>query len=159
VAQAAPAFNGHDMALALSSAGIDTTLIDDQAVFALMARVNKVVISAAAVLADGTVVAQSGAHLVALAAKAYNVPFVACCGLYKLSPTFEKLHVPLASPADVLRFGDVGAQLEHVHVDNPVFDYVPPNLVSLLLTNFGGTQTSYVYRLLAETADPEDKFI
>ena len=39
---------------------IDTTLIEDQAVFALMARVNKVVLSAAAVLADGGVVARSG---------------------------------------------------------------------------------------------------
>lgn len=157
VAQAAPAFNGHEMALALSSAGIDTTLIDDQAVCALMARVNKVVISAAAVLADGSVVAQSGVHLVALAAKAYNVPFVACTGLYKLSPTFEKPHVPLGSPAEVLRFGDFGAQLERVRVDNPVFDYVPPNLVTLLLTNFGGYNAAYVYRLLSEWYDVADK--
>jgi translation initiation factor eIF-2B subunit beta len=65
--------------------------------------------------------------------------------------------VPLGSPAEVLRFGDFGAQLERVRVDNPVFDYVPPNLVTLLLTNFGGYNAAYVYRLLSEWYDVADK--
>ena len=41
--------DGRTTALTLAEAGIDTTLIPDDNVFALMARVNKVIISAHAV--------------------------------------------------------------------------------------------------------------
>lgn len=37
-----------------------------------------------------------------------------------------------------------------------VFDYVPPELVSLLVTDIGGHIPSYVYRLLAEYYSRED---
>ena len=38
----------------------------------------------------------------------------------------------------------------HVHVCNPAFDYVAPELISLLVTDTGGYTPSYCYRLLAE---------
>ena len=41
------------MARELATAGIATTLISDAAVFAMMARVNKVLLGAYAILADG----------------------------------------------------------------------------------------------------------
>jgi translation initiation factor eIF-2B subunit beta len=42
VAEAAPAYAGHGMAWQLAQAKVQTTLIADSAVFAMMARVNKV---------------------------------------------------------------------------------------------------------------------
>lgn len=42
VAEGAPTFDGHLMAKKLSNAGIQTTLIPDSAVFAMMARAHKV---------------------------------------------------------------------------------------------------------------------
>jgi hypothetical protein len=42
VAEAAPRYDGHTMARQLADAGVQTTLIADSAVFAMMARVNKV---------------------------------------------------------------------------------------------------------------------
>lgn len=42
VAEAAPRFDGHVMARKLADAGIATTLIADSAVYAMMARANKV---------------------------------------------------------------------------------------------------------------------
>lgn len=51
-----------------------------------------------------------------------------------------------ASPAD-----DV-----YVHVPNPTFDYIPPELISLFVTDTGGYIPSYVYRLLAEYYTRED---
>ena len=39
---------------------------------------------------------------------------------------------------------------------NPAYDYVPPELVSLYVTNMGAHQPSYIYRLLAEYYAPED---
>lgn len=37
-----------------------------------------------------------------------------------------------------------------VRVENPTWDYVPPDLVDLFITNSGGHNPSYIYRLLAE---------
>lgn len=42
VAEAGPGYDGHAMASQLSQAKVQTTLIADSAVFAMMARVNKV---------------------------------------------------------------------------------------------------------------------
>ena len=50
VCEGAPHFGGHAMAKSLAEAGIDTTVIHDAAKFAIMARVNKVLLPAHAVL-------------------------------------------------------------------------------------------------------------
>ncbi len=42
VAEGAPRYLGHTLARELAQAGIDTTAITDSAIFAMMARVNKV---------------------------------------------------------------------------------------------------------------------
>lgn len=42
VAESAPSFQGQTLAAALGAAGIETTLITDSAIFAMMSRVNKV---------------------------------------------------------------------------------------------------------------------
>jgi len=42
VAEAAPVYDGHNMARELADARVRTTLIADSAVFAMMARANKV---------------------------------------------------------------------------------------------------------------------
>lgn len=42
VAEAAPRYDGHTMARQLADAKVQTTLIADSAVFAMMARANKV---------------------------------------------------------------------------------------------------------------------
>ena len=46
VAEGAPKYGGHQMARKLAQAGINTTAIADSAIFAMMARVNKVGIHA-----------------------------------------------------------------------------------------------------------------
>eukprot|EP00775_Hariotina_reticulata_P007212 gene7212-7426_t len=88
VAEAAPVYDGHSMARELADARVRTTLIADSAVFAMMARANKVLVGAHAVLANGGVIAPAGVHMVALAAKRHQVPFVVLIGLHKLSPLF-----------------------------------------------------------------------
>lgn len=46
VLETGPSFKGQEMACSLSEAGIDTTVINDSAVFAVMSRVNKVLLGA-----------------------------------------------------------------------------------------------------------------
>lgn len=239
VAEAAPSYSGRKTAVALARAGIATTLIADAAIFAVMARVHKVVIAARALLADGGVLAPAGARVVAAAAARHAAPFVALCGLHCLSPLFP--HDPALATND---FGDPGDVLDYAslpvaqaaptrasveaaralaiavaeggrsaagsggdgragsksrdrgdgaaasassaspssssssssataaaasaaaaaaaatcglpHVLSPQLDVVPPDLVSLLVTDTGCYTPSYVYRLLAEYYSRED---
>ena len=45
---------------------------------------------------------------------------------------------------------------EDVELINPVHDYIPPDLIKLYVTNIGGFQPSYIYKLLAEYYHPDD---
>ena len=156
VADTAPSSEGKQTAVALAEAGISVTLIADAAVFAMMARVNKVIVGAHAVMANGGLIATAGCHLLALSAQHASVPLVVCAGLYKLTPLFpsgaEQFNLML-SPQPMLQYEE---GLQGVHVPNPAFDYVPPELVSLLITNSGPSHASYIYRLLAEYYHQED---
>lgn len=158
VAETAPMFVGHDTAAALSGTGIIVTVINDAAVFGMMARVDKVILGCHAVMANGGIVTESGGHGVALAAKHHKVPVVCVTGMYKLCPLYphdQDTFNELLSPTAVLSFEEADT-MEKVAVVNPQFDYIPPKLVDLFVTNLYGLQPSYVYRLLAEYYTPED---
>jgi translation initiation factor eIF-2B subunit beta len=71
VLETAPSLNGHKTAKKLAEAGIHTNLVSDSSVFALMSRVDKVIISAHGIMANGGVIGSSGALLIAHAAKAH----------------------------------------------------------------------------------------
>lgn len=137
VAETSPTYQGHEMARTLSAAGIDTTVISDSAIFAAMPRVNKVVLGSHAVLANGGLVAVTGSHLLAAAAKHHSTPVLVCTALYKLSPLFaydsDTFNVTV-SPHNALQFQE-GSITDKVTVSNPYYDYVQPGLVSLFIHN------------------------
>ncbi|RIA84838.1 translation initiation factor eIF-2B subunit beta [Glomus cerebriforme] len=161
VAETSPTYLGHEMALSLSQAGIDTMVISDSAIFAVMSRVNKVIMGTHAVLANGGLISVSGTQMVATAAKHHSTPVVVCTGLYKLSPLYpydEDSFNDLVAPDPVMSF-DEGELIDKVTILNPYYDYVSPELVSLFITNTGGHPPSYLYRLINENYDPEDTVI
>ncbi|RZF45017.1 hypothetical protein LSTR_LSTR001978 [Laodelphax striatellus] len=160
VVECAPFNNGSDMAASLSESNIETTLIPDSAVFAIMSRVNKVIIGTQTVMANGGLRAICGSHTAALAANHCSVPVIVLAPLYKFSPQFLCAYAhntfnTFVSPEGVLDYKD-GDLLSQVHVYNPVYDYVPPELVTLFISNTGGHAPSYVYRLLSELYHPDD---
>lgn len=162
VAESGPSYEGQRLARDLANDGIATTCITDAAVFAMMARANMVLIGAHAVLANGGMLGVSGSHMVALAAQRHAVPFVVLTGLHKLSPIFP--HDPdvtlneLRSPSELLDFDAIADSLPpdgegvgpDLHAVNPSLDYVPPQLISLFITDGGCFCASYVYRLQKE---------
>ncbi|KAL7465790.1 hypothetical protein ACHAXS_006112 [Conticribra weissflogii] len=246
VCEGAPHFGGHAMAKELAEAGIDTTVIHDAATFAIMARVNKVLLPAHAVLvsdscscyrrcrfnscqflffgvwehlfgireascfrefsvehcagltaldvtvryisipffmltciqlppiidttpinnpnnhqANGGLIAPSGSNMVALAAKQNSVPVVAVAGMFKLCPMYphegQDTLNDLISPSAVVDYSLMGDPvLSEVEFVNPVHDYIKPELIDLYVTNIGGFQPSYIYRLLAEYYHGDD---
>ncbi len=83
-----PGFRGQEMALSLSKAGIQTIVITDSAIFAMMSRVNKVIVGTAAILADGGLKAPAGIYTAALSARHYSVPLYVCASIAKLTPRY-----------------------------------------------------------------------
>lgn len=164
VAESAPSFSGHTTAAKLASEGIDTTVISDSALFAVMARVNKVIIGTHAVLANGGLITHSGGHTIAIAAKAHAVPVICCSGLYKLTPLFphdQDTFNFLNAPSEILGFNEWDEHLSKVDVSviNPAYDYIPPNFVDTIITNseqMGCIPPSYVYRLIQESYNHKD---
>ncbi|XP_019159122.1 PREDICTED: translation initiation factor eIF-2B subunit beta isoform X3 [Ipomoea nil] len=168
VAEGAPRYQGHALAKDLVARGLQTTVITDSAVFAMISRVNMVIVGAHAVMANGGVIAPVGMNMVALAAQRHAVPFVVLAGVHKLCPLYphnpEVLLNELKSPAELLDFGEFSDCLDFgsgsgsplLQVVNPAFDYVPPNLVSLFITDTGGHNPSYMYRLIADYYSADD---
>jgi len=159
VCEAAPQYEGHKLAHKLASKGYNAVVVTDSAVFALMSRVNKVIIGAHAVMANGAVLSTAGSRAVAQAAKHYSVPVVVCSGMYKLSPLYPSdldALIRLESPAQILPFSAESVHTGNVHGFNPAFDYIPPELTTLYITNEGGHSPWYIYRLLSEYYSQED---
>ncbi|KAG7190640.1 hypothetical protein KM043_006722 [Ampulex compressa] len=161
VAEGGPFLNGHEMAINLAKAKIKTTLISDVAIFAMMSRVNKVIIGTHTVMANGGLRAISGSHTVAQAAKHYSVPVMVLLPLYKLSPLYLCSHEQdgfnkHVSPSQGVITSANAVLMERIHAYNPVFDYVPPELVTLFISNTGGNAPSYIYRLLSELYHSDD---
>lgn len=145
----------------------------------LSKKKKKVIIGVRAVLANGGLLAHSGAFLIAMAAKAHHVPLVVLSGLYKFTPLYpsedQDTFADMGPPEQVLAFDEADAGDCDVTVKNPLYDYVPPSHVSLFISNQGerkkkkkrdkfsshswkkgGIMPPYIYQILAEFYHPED---
>ncbi|KAF2323768.1 hypothetical protein GH714_036869 [Hevea brasiliensis] len=141
VAEGSPRYQGHLLAKKLVARGLQTTLIADSAVFAMISQVNMVIVGAHAFMANGGVIAPVGLNMVALAAQKHAVPFVVLAGSHKLCPLYphnpEVLLNELRSPSELLDFGEFsdcldfgrGTSFPLLHVVNATFDYVPQSLL------------------------------
>ncbi|TFJ95265.1 Translation initiation factor eIF-2B subunit beta [Platysternon megacephalum] len=67
----------------------------------------KVIIGTKTILANGALIAVSGTHTLALAAKHHSTPLIVCAPMFKLSPQFpneEDSFYKFVSPQEVLPF-------------------------------------------------------
>ncbi|TFY82987.1 hypothetical protein EWM64_g1027 [Hericium alpestre] len=158
VAESGPTYGGHDIAASLSSSGISTFLVPDSSIYALMSRVNKVILGAHTILANGGMYALSGSLLAANAAKAHSTPVVVCAGQFKLTPLWNLYHdyaaLDFTDPSSVLGFEE-GELVDKVDVISPYYDYVRPELVDVYITNDGDHPPASVYRLVKESYGDE----
>lgn len=126
------------MARTLSSAGISTFLVPDSSIYAIMSRVNKVILGAHAILANGGMFAITGSLLAATAAHAHSTPVAVCAGQFKLTPLWNSYHqygaLDFSNPSSVLGFEE-GGLVDKVDVINPFYDYVHPDLLDVYITN------------------------
>lgn len=88
-------------------------------------------------MATGGIIANAGALLVAHAAKANSVPVFVLGALYKFTPLHpidSLTYNEFLSPDNILRLKD-DDKADKIEAIVPAFDYVPPKLVNLILTN------------------------
>ena len=123
-----------------------------------MSRVDKVVISTHSIMANGGLVTHSGAYMICQAAKEHSVPVYVIGASYKMTPlypfdflTFNEL----LSPQEIFTLEENDIK-ENIEVFVPAYDYVPPELVSLYITNMGGQTPKYIYRIFTEFYSQDD---
>jgi ribose 1,5-bisphosphate isomerase len=134
-----PRFQGLTTYRMLSQAGVEVVLIPDSAVRYVMREVDKVVVGADAIAANGAVVNKIGTSLIALAARERGVDFYVAAETYKFSPytligelvEIEEREASEVVPADLL------AKHPLLSVRNPAFDVTAPEYVTGIITELG----------------------
>jgi translation initiation factor eIF-2B subunit beta len=131
VPERAPEYDGWRVARALQKHGLRVMVIPDSAIFAILP---KIIVAAHAVLANGRIVGYSLSHSIALAAKHHSTPFIALYWHMKLSKTMpgpQKVFTALYHPGNVA-LGNQPTEENFVAI-NPDGDYVPPELITLMI--------------------------
>ena len=134
-----PRMQGYLTARTLAREGIDVVLIPDTAVRLVMKEVDKVVVGADTVTANGAVVNKLGTSLIALAAKEANVNFFVAAETYKFSPATvvgELVIIEERGPEEVVPREYLIAH-PRVRVRNPAFDITPPEYIDAIITEKG----------------------
>lgn len=136
-------------------------MIPDSAVFAVMPKVNKIFIGTRAVMANGGLIAYNGTFNLCLSANIYSIPVIVVGGSFKLTPMYPFGHETFnesISPDKIfnVKFDE---DISCIKFNTPAFDYVPPDLVSIYLTDHGCQNPAYIYRMFAEMYSQEDYFL
>lgn len=121
----------------LQSQGIEVITIMSSGLTAYMSRVDKVIIGARGIMANGSVVADAGAVAITRAAKEHGNAVVVLGGVYKLSPEnpfAEDALIEWGDSATFVNFSD-GAMVNDIEIRSAVAELVPPPLIDTYITN------------------------
>jgi ribose 1,5-bisphosphate isomerase len=139
VTETRPRFQGRITAKELGSAGIPVTLILDDAVRFFMNRIDKVIVGADAITANGALVNKIGTSLIALSARETRTRVFAAAETYKFSPETmigELIEIEERESSEVISSTDLD-QLANTKVRNPAFDVTPAEYIDLIITERG----------------------
>jgi len=131
-----PGRTGERLAQELGLYGLPVTFIDDAAMGLYISAVNKVMVGADRVCADGNIVNGIGTYQLALAAEKAGIPFYVLCETLKFDPRLKSYEVDLEEkePSEIVEPGRLPPQ---VRVENPYFDITPLELVTGVVTENG----------------------
>ncbi|MEM4688096.1 MAG: ribose 1,5-bisphosphate isomerase, partial [Thermofilaceae archaeon] len=134
-----PKFQGLLSYRELVDAGVPTTLIPDSAVRYFIRDVDKVVVGADTVTANGAVVNKIGTSLIALAAYEAGVKLYVATETYKFSPATilgELVEIEERGADEVLPT-HILSKYTNLKVRNPAFDVTPPEYIDAIITERG----------------------
>jgi translation initiation factor 2B subunit (eIF-2B alpha/beta/delta family) len=136
VAESRPILDGVELAKALTKLDIEVTLIVDSAMRFMMREATRALIGADAVMADGSIVARTGAAILALAASEARVRTIVVAGTYKFYPE-TAYGLTVESPALQDEIVPEEHRMLGVKGYAPLFEIVPPHLIDALATEKG----------------------
>ncbi|XP_071503110.1 translation initiation factor eIF2B subunit delta-like [Diadema antillarum] len=141
-----PKVEGREGIRRLVAAGIKCTYVLINAISYMMPEVSKVFLGAHALLANGYVMSRVGSSVIAMVAKAYNVPVLVCCETYKFSDRVQTdsfVTNELGDPEDLVSVRRPKSNLDNwrdinsLSLLNLVYDVTPPDFVSMVITELG----------------------
>ncbi|KAH9892403.1 nagb/rpia/CoA transferase-like protein [Xylariomycetidae sp. FL2044] len=140
------------------SGGSTVVSVMNAGLMAYMSRVNKVILSARAMTGKGGVVVDSGAAVIARAARALGRTVIVLGGIYKLSPE-DQFHretfIEWGAPSKHVNFAD-GDMVSRVKVKNAVTEFVPGELVDTYISNLGAHTRDHLHTLVMDHYKEED---
>jgi len=136
ITRSGPGRTGERIAQQLELYGIPVTFIDDAAMGFYVSTVNKVMVGADGVCADGKIVNGIGTYQLALVAERASIPFYVLCETLKFDPRLRSNGVDLEEkgPLEVV---EAGRLPPGVKVKNPYFDITPLELITGIVTENG----------------------
>jgi ribose 1,5-bisphosphate isomerase len=144
-----PRHQGYLTAQYMAKHKIPVTLIIDSAVRYAMKKmdIDKVVIGADTVTANGSIANKIGTSQIALIAHEANVPVICACETLKFSP--QSLSGKLI-PIEERDHAEIRAPLKGVEMLNPAFDFTPPEYIDIIVTEDGVISPYMVYEVLKD---------
>ncbi len=134
--EARPRYQGQITVKELASEGIPTTLIVDSAVRAIIKKVDKVVVGADCIAANGAVINKIGTSQIALCANEARVLFFVAAETYKFHPETHLGEIVEIEERDPEEVADP-SEFEGIRIWNPAFDVTPADYIDLIITEKG----------------------
>lgn len=159
--EARPRRQGYITIRELSEYGLSVTLIVDSAARHFMKEVDKVIVGADSIAANGAVVNKIGTSQIALAANEARVPTFVAAESYKFHPSTlvgELVQIEERDEDEVVS----PDEFPDVDIRNPAFDVTPSEYIDLIITERGIIPPTAAYEILQETFElgvEEDEFI
>ncbi len=144
-----PVWQGRLSARELLRAGIPTTLIIDSAVRHFIRDIDKVVVGADSIAANGAVVNKIGTSAIALAAHEARALFFVAAETYKFHPDTlvgRLVEIEERDPNELINL----KSYPKLKVRNPAFDVTPAEYVDLIVTERGIVPPYAAYSVIQE---------
>lgn len=121
----------------LAAAGINVIHILNSGLTAYMSRVDKVILGAKAIVANGGVVATAGSAAIARVAQEHGTAVIVLSGVYKLSPAnpfAEDSLIEWGDSSSFVNFSD-GTMVNNVEIRSALTEMVPAVFIDTYITN------------------------
>ncbi|KAJ2579670.1 translation initiation factor eIF-2B subunit alpha [Coemansia sp. RSA 1836] len=141
VTESRPDQSGLEAAKELQALGVPCEVVLDAAVGYIMEKVDLVLAGAEGVVENGGLINKVGTYQLAIVAKAAKKPFYALAESFKFVRLYPLSQYDLPTHrADLLAFKDSEPTKDwaaRLVATNPMLDYTPPELITLLFTDLG----------------------
>jgi len=124
-----------------------------------MPKIDKVIIGTRAIMANGGLISYNGIYNVCISAQFYSVPVIVVGGTFKLTPMYPFDHETFnefLSPNTICDLKYNTNKNSDLKFYTAAYDYIPPELITIYITNHGSQNPAYIYRLFSEFYSQED---